>query len=258
MTICDYRISGAPLGSAPVLMLVHGIGSSKHTWDGLLAHMPSSYTYVSYDLRGHGKSFMPAMPFGLQELVDDVEALRSHLNIVQIHIAGHSLGGMIGPAYAKQYPQHTLSVGLLSTAAGRTEEDSAKVNSLVKLLAEQGAEPLLAALITRWFTDEFAAQNPQVIEKRKQQVLDTPADVFLQVFDIYANTEMAPWLNTIESPCLVLTGAEDGGCNPRLNRFIDSQLNNSQLVILENLKHAILLEAPARVAQPLIQFLAHI
>ncbi|HCH23212.1 MAG TPA: alpha/beta hydrolase [Oceanospirillaceae bacterium] len=258
MTICDYRISGAPLDSAPVLMLIHGIGASKHTWDGLLAHMPPSYTYVSYDLRGHGNSFLPEIPFGLQELVDDVEALRAHLKIEHIHLAGHSLGGMIGPAYAKQYPQHTLSVGLLSTAAGRTVEDSAKVNGLVKLLAEQGAEPVLEALINRWFTDEFAAQNPQVIAQRKRQVLDTPADVFLQVFDIYANTEMAPWLKTVKSPCLVLTGAQDGGCNPRLNRFIDSQLDNSQLVILENLKHAILLEAPARVAQSLIQFLAHI
>jgi len=165
------------------------------------------------------------------------------------------LGGMIGPAFALAHPEHCLSVGLLSTAAGRTEEDSAKAKHLARQVALQGAEPLLDALVGRWFTTSFAAANADVIERRKQQVLATPAAVFATVFKIYAETEMAPWLNQVRAPCIVLTGAEDGGCNPRLNRFIDQQLPHSQLVILEHLKHAILLEAPERVATPLLAFL---
>jgi 3-oxoadipate enol-lactonase len=72
---------------------------------------------------------------------------------------------------------------------------------------------------------------------------------------IYAETEMAPWLGEIAAPCLVLTGEHDGGCNPRLDRQIAAALKNSELVILPNLRHAILLEAAAEVARPMLAFL---
>ena len=47
----------------------------------------------------------------------------------------------------------------------------------------------------------------------------------------------------------------DGGCNPRLNRLIDAALPNSKLVILPELKHSILIEAPELVAAHLGDFL---
>jgi pimeloyl-ACP methyl ester carboxylesterase len=94
-----------------------------------------------------------------------------------------------------------------------------------------------------------------LIEARLQQVKDTPPDVFLSVFWIYATTEMAPWLHEIERPCLVLTGEFDGGCNPRLNRFIHEQLPDSRLVILPGLKHSLMIEASDQVLPHLRNFL---
>ena len=44
-------------------------------------------------------------------------------------------------------------------------------------------------------------------------------------------------------------------CNPRLNRFIADELPDSELVILDGLKHSILIEAPERVAGPVKDFL---
>ena len=107
----------------------------------------------------------------------------------------------------------------------------------------------------RWYTDEFIETRPDLIEMRKKQVEDTPEHVFLSVFWIYAKTEMAPWLNEIQCPCLVLTGGLDGGCNPRLNEFIHGELPNSKLIILEGIKHSILVEGPARVIPHVKSFL---
>jgi pimeloyl-ACP methyl ester carboxylesterase len=53
----------------------------------------------------------------------------------------------------------------------------------------------------------------------------------------------------------VLTGELDGGCNPRLNQQIADTLPNSELVVLTGLKHAILIEAPDRVAPHVRRFL---
>ena len=148
-----------------------------------------------------------------------------------------------------------LSLGLFSTAAFRTADDSAKVRGVVQAMRTQGISPVLETLKERWFTPEFAARCPDIIERRMQQVIDTDAEVFLSVFDIYAETEMGPWLSEISHPCLVLTGENDGGCNPRLNRQIAAALPASRLEILPRLRHAILLEAPNEVAVPVLKYL---
>ncbi len=247
----SYRVEG----TGPPLYMVHGIGARKTAWDALIAGLKDEFTCVSYDLRGHGDSPVPPTPYSLDELVEDLEALRSRLGHVQIHVIGHSLGGMIGPAYARAFPERTLSVGLLSTAAGRTEEDRAKLQAVGDAMETKGIVPVLSTFIERWYTDEFIAKHADKVAARLAQVRDTPDDVFLSVFWIYARTEMAPWLHEITCPCLVLTGENDGGCNPRLNRFIAGELSNAKLVILERLKHAILIEAPGQVLSQLKPFL---
>lgn len=248
---CVYRVQG----QGPALFLIHGIGSRKTGFDGIIPGLQDHFTCITYDLRGHGESPLPDGRFGLDDLVDDLEALRTKLEIETAHFAGHSLGGMIGPAYARRYPDRVLSLGLWSTAAFRTDDDGAKVRAVVAAMRDKGIGPVLDTLTARWFTDDFAAANPDVIEKRKQQVMDTPPDVFLNVFDIYAKTEMGPWLHEITAPAQVLTGEMDGGCNPRLNTLIAQALPNSELVILDNLKHAILIEGPDRVVPPVRDFM---
>ncbi len=242
-------------GEGPPLFLIHGIGASRHSWDGVVRRLRPHFRCISYDLRGHGLSPTPPPPYVLEDLVEDLEALRAELGIERAHFAGHSLGGMIGPAYARRYPQRVRSLGLLSTAAFRTPDDSAKVRGVVQAMRTRGIAPVLATLKERWFTPEFAERRPDVIERRMQQVIDTDAQVFLSVFDIYAETEMGPWLPEILHPCLVLTGEHDGGCSPRLNREIAAALPASRLEILPGLRHAILLEAPNEVAKPMLEFL---
>lgn len=248
---CEYSIAG----EGPALFLIHGIGAARNTWRKAMPLLTKHFKVITYDLRGHGTSPMPNGEFGLDDLVDDLERLREFTGIDQAHFAGHSLGGMIGPAYALRYPDRVLSLGLLSTAAFRTEDDSEKVWNVVHLMEKNGIEPVLGNLTSRWFTDEFIEQNPEIISARLKQVIDTDPDVFLNVFRIYAGTEMSPWLNLVKPPSLILTGENDGGCNPRLNQQIHAALSNSELVILPNYKHSLLLEAGEIVAERLVQFI---
>ena len=253
MTAIDvsYTVSG----EGPPLYMVHGIGSRRVTWDGLLPGLEEHFTCVRYDLRGHGESPVPPVPYSLDDLVDDLEALRVRLAHDRIHVIGHSLGGQIGPAYARAHTEHAASLVLLSTAAGRTADDSARVNGVVARMRAEGVESVLGTLLDRWYTDDFIEAQPDAIRNRIEQVLGTPEEVFLSVFDVYAGAEMAPWLHEISCPCLVMTGEFDGGCNPRLNRFIAGELPDAELVILDDLKHSILVEAPDRVLELVRDFL---
>ncbi len=163
---------------------------------------------------------------------------------------------MIGPAYARRYPHRVLSLGLYSTAAFRTADDAAKVKGVVAAMRTKGIPQVLETLKDRWFTPEFAVARPEVISRRMQQVIDTDPEVFLSVFDIYAETEMAPWIAEVKAPSLVLTGENDGGCPPRLNTEIAKAMPNAELVVLPVLRHAILLEAADKVAPPVLDFLS--
>ncbi len=249
---CAYSVEGG----GPALFMVHGIGSRRGAWRPLARILSRRFTCISYDLRGHGDSPVPAPPYSLDDLVADLEALREKLGIERAHVIGHSLGGMIGPAYARAHPERVLSLGLLSTAAGRSDEDRAKVRAVIAAMEQKGIRPVLDTLVERWFTDAFLKARPDAVEARLAQVTDTLPEVFLSVFRIYAETEMAPWLHEVSAPALVLTGALDGGCNPRLNRFIADELPDSELVILPGLKHSILIEAPEVVAEAVLGFLA--
>lgn len=251
---CAYTIEG----DGPPLFLIHGIGAARNTWRFALPRLRAHFTVITYDLRGHGTSPVPNVPFGLEDLVSDLERVRERTGIEKAHFAGHSLGGMIGPAYARRYPDRVLSLGLLSTAAFRTEDDSAKVFGIVRAMEEKGIPHVLATLSNRWFTDDFIAANGDLVKARMQQVIDTDPEVFLNVFRLYAGTEMAPWLHEIDRPCLILTGENDGGCNPRLNRRMHDAMPNSELVILPDYRHSLLLEAGDEVAAHLVRFVGNL
>ena len=248
---CSYSIKG----TGPAVFFVHGIGARKTSWDEVCKFLEKDFTCISYDLRGHGDSPKGLLPYSLEDLVDDLETLRQKLNIQKIHFVGHSLGGMIGPAYTKSFPENVISVSLISTAAFRTTEDRNKVQSVLESMQEKGISPILSTLTERWFTDQFINDRLADVEFRLEQVLETDPEVFLDVFRIYAETEMSPWLNKIKHPSLVLTGEYDGGCSPRLNHLIADSLSNSELCILKNYKHSLLIEAPHEVGEKVREFL---
>ena len=247
---CEYTVEG----DGPPLFLIHGIGAARNTWRFALPRLAKHFTVVTYDLRGHGASPLPDVSFGLNELVNDLERVRENTGFKRAHFAGHSLGGMIGPAYARAHPERVLSLGLLSTAAFRTEDDSAKVLGVVKAMEEKGIPQVLETLSDRWFTDEFIAENGDLVTARMKQVIETNSEVFLNVFRIYAGTEMGPWIHEIAHPSLILTGENDGGCSPRLNQLIHDAMPNSELVILPDYKHSLLLEAGDEVAKHVVRF----
>lgn len=248
---CAYSIAG----EGPPLFLIHGIGAARDTWRFLLPLLTRHFRVITYDLRGHGETPAHGAEFGLDDLVDDLEALRASLEIDTAHFAGHSLGGMIGPAYARRYPDRVRSLGLLSTAAGRSEQDRKNVWAVVHAMEEKGVANVLPTLKDRWYTDRFLEERDDLVQRRMDQVIATDENIFLNVFRIYAGTEMLPWLGEIAQPCLVLTGENDGGCNPRLNRLIDAALPHSELVLLPDLKHSVLLENGPLVADHMIRFL---
>ena len=245
-------------GEGPGLFLIHGIGAAEDAWRFIVPKLSEYFTVITYDLRGHGKSSISNKNFNLDDLVLDLERIREKTKIKKAHFIGHSLGGMIAPAYAKKFPDNIISLGLLSTVAARSPEDKNKVLNVIKKMETEGIPKTLLTLTNRWFTDSFIKNNQLIVDRRIKQVIDTNPEVFLNVFRIYAETEMISWLKDIKQPCLVMTGENDLGCSPKHNKIISSELINSKLVLLPNVKHSILLEKPGETASNILKFLLNL
>jgi pimeloyl-ACP methyl ester carboxylesterase len=247
----DYSI----VGNGPAVFLTHGVGARRQVWEGVVEKLAPHFRCISYDLRGHGGSEGATEPFGLDEFVADLEALRARLGIEQAHFVGHSLGGMIVPAYARAHPTRVKSLALICTAAFRSPEAKASLSAFVKKIDSEGMPGVLDTLLDRWFTDQFRRDRPDIVDGRKEQMLNADPRVYRETYRVFATTEMSPWLSEIGAPTLVMTGEFDPGCGPVLNEKIAAALPRSELVILPALKHSVLVEAPDVVSGVLRRFL---
>ena len=243
------------VGQGPALFLVHGVGSSRQVWEPIVHRLAPHFRCIACDLRGHGDSPGADQPIGLDEFVADLEALRTTLGIERAHFVGHSLGGMIVPAYARIHPQRVDSLSLLSTVAFRPAEAKVGMSAFVEKLENGGTAAVIDTLMDRWFTDGFRHDCPEIVAARREQVLNLDPRVYRETYRVYATTDTGPWLYEIGAPTLVMTGEFDPGCGPALNAKMAQALPRAELKILPALRHSILIEAPKQTSDSLLSFL---
>ena len=247
-----YRIEG----NGEPLALIHGVGSDLTAWDGVIATLPGQYRILRADLRGHGESDKPRGPYSLRMFTDDLLALLHHLRFTQTHLVGFSLGGLIAQKFALDAPEYLSSLVIVSSVAGRTGADKQRVAQRARRLEEEGAHSHLANATERWFTDEFRHAHPEVVEKRRQKSLQNDPHCYAAAYRVLAENDLADDLHKIATPTLAITGEQDTGSTPRMSRLIADRVQNGHAVILPNLKHSVLLEAPEKIAGQLERFFA--
>lgn len=102
-------------GNGPIhVLLLHGTGSSAHTWGELFTELANQYTVIAPDLPGHGFTRnLEAKNLNLDELAAKLTQLREALNIEYFdHIIGHSAGATLALSYTLQNKQAKTIVGL--------------------------------------------------------------------------------------------------------------------------------------------------
>lgn len=104
------------LGAGAPLVLLHGIGLSRRSWDPVLASLAEHFDVIAVDLPGHGDSepLPPEVEPQPAALAAAVQHLLDELGVVTPHVAGNSLGGWVALELARITPVASLT--LLSPA----------------------------------------------------------------------------------------------------------------------------------------------
>jgi len=235
-------------GNGAVLLMLHGVGSSLESFDAMAAHLVPHFRLLRYDLRGHGASGKPAGPYALADYVADAVDLLDARGVPRAHALGFSFGGMIAQALALAHPDRVQRLVLISSVAGRTGEEQARMRERADTLERSGASGTIEAAVERWFTPGFRAQHPQIIEARKRRALANDPQGYAAAYRVFATSDMDEELAAIAAPTLVMTGEHDVGSTPRMARLIHERVAGSRLEILAGLRHNVIEESPRLIA----------
>jgi pimeloyl-ACP methyl ester carboxylesterase len=104
------------VGSGPMLICVPGGPGRASEYLGDLGGLARTRSLVQLDMRGTGASAVPADPatYQVDHLVEDVEALRTHLDLDMIDLLGHSAGSNVATLYAAAHPHRITSLTLVT------------------------------------------------------------------------------------------------------------------------------------------------
>jgi 3-oxoadipate enol-lactonase len=248
------RVDG-DLGQGVPTVLIHGVGSDLTRWQPVVDVLTERGPVVRYDLRGHGLSVKPPGPYRLDDFVADHVAVMSELAINRANVVGLSLGGLIAQGVALRHPDTVERLVILSAVAGRTEGQRRAVLERLRRV-EEGGPAAVADGGLRWYTDDFRERRPEIVQRHLATFLNNDPAAYAAAFRVLATTDLIDELHRIHAPTLVITGSLDVGSPPEMARAMNREIQGSELLIIDGVKHAILEEAPRRVATAVRDFLS--
>lgn len=235
--VADHRQPG----QAPVL-LIHGAGGSHLDWGMPIRKLSS----LAVDLNGHGRS-AGAGHLTLADHAADLVALLDALDIDQITLVGHSMGGGIALTLALTYPERVARLVLVSTGA------RLKVHPdiLANIESDTGA---VADRLSAWLwgadVDDAARQQG------KRQFLALSPSVTARDYHACDAFDVRDRLGDIHTPALVLCGTADVMTPPKFSEYLTANLPNAQLELFDGAGHMLQIERAAEVAAAITRFCA--
>ena len=250
-----YDLTGSP--DAPVLVLIHGLGLTRSTWDDVVPALARDYRVLTYDLCGHGESALPQVKPSLTVLSDQLGTLLDELAIARATIIGFSLGGMINRRFALDHPSRVTALVILNSPHERSPDAQRLVEERAAQTSAGGPAATIDTTLARWFTPHFLTSSPKVAQIRATVLANDPENhtAHRQVL-ASGVTELIRPQPPITVPALVMTCAHDSGSTPAMAHAIAAEIAGAETVIVPGLQHLGLIERPELFTAEILGFLA--
>ena len=262
----EYEVFGADSG-AP-LLLIMGLGQQLTRWSMSLVDrlVSEGYRVVRFDNRDIGLSTGfdavatpdlptvfgalaegrdPGAPYLLSDMADDAAGLLDALGIARAHVAGVSMGGMIGQMLAAQHPSKVLSLVSVMSTTGNPAVPPATPEAQAVLFARPEAMDL-ESLTEHALKTQIAIQSPAwpVDPLTERPALRAaiqrayhPMGVLRQMIAVLASGDRREALKTITAPTVVLHGADDPLVRVEGGRDTAATIPGAELRIVEGMGH---------------------
>ncbi|MGY1724419.1 alpha/beta fold hydrolase [Blastococcus sp. SYSU DS0533] len=243
----SYTVAGP--ADAPLVVLSNSLGATRAMWDPQVAPLAERFRVVTYDGRGHGESPAPAGPYGLDDLVDDVLAVMDALGAERAHVAGVSLGGMVGMRMAARDPARVAGLAVLFSSA--KTDPQGFLDRAAQARAE-GTAGFAPTVVSRWLTPGFAAEHPDLVARLEAMVAGADDEGYAACCEVVGGTDLREDLGRITAPTLVVSGADDPALPPPHQEAIAAGIGGAELLTLRPAAHLGNLERPLEVTGALL------
>ncbi len=239
------RESGPSDGA--VLLLGSSLGTTHEMWGPALATLERERRIVAFDHRGHGRSPVPAGPYDVADLGGDVVALMDRLGLERVDYAGVSLAGMVGLWLAINAPERIERLVCICSSAHVPPAQAWAARAAAVL--EAGTVAVVAdAVVGRWFTQEYARRNPEVIAWARGMLAATPPDGYAACCGAIERMDLRGGLAAITVPTLVIAAPDDEAIPPEHSRAIAAAVPGARLEMLGSGAHLAAIECAGEVA----------
>ena len=258
-----YRRVGG--GGVPLLTL-HGGPSIGHYYITPLEQLRDEREVILFDLIGCGQSDVLAdsSRYSVDYFIEQVEYVRSRLELDRFHLFGSSWGGILGTFYLNRYPSGAMSF-IVSNSVADFPRHHRELQALVDALPVEVRDTIrsheatgnvacpeyVGAIARVWQRHACRVQPwPQALEDSfPVRNRDASARLFGQgrfgMTGELANVNAMPLLGTIRCPLLFIAGAYDS-CNPEHMHDMHRAAPGSEFVRFENSSHMPFFEEPER------------
>jgi pimeloyl-ACP methyl ester carboxylesterase len=245
------------------LILLHGLGSD-HSGLSELAGRATGTAVALPDLPGFGRSAPLPRVHSLTGYADFVEALRRHLGVARVDLAGHSLGASIALVHAARYPDSVRGLLLFNPVTEATGVSGWLGRSYYDIGAWLPSPLDRAWLASRpaiWAADQFVLRTRDAA--RRRAILDQDYVAYRQAdlravkesFRSYYGTDFTGLARRVTAPTLLVTGGRDGLAPPAAVRGLADRIPGSRLVVVGRAGHLFPAEQPSAAGRLLDGFL---
>jgi 3-oxoadipate enol-lactonase len=243
----SYTVDGA--ADAPVVVLSNSLGATRAMWDPQVPALAQRYRVVTYDTRGHGDSPAPATPYTLDDLTDDLVALLDEVGASRAHIVGLSLGGMTAMRLAAREPERVDRLAVLCTSA---KVDPQPFLDRAAAARTGGTASLAPAVVSRWLTPAFAAENPELVARLEAMIATADDEGYAACCEAVAHMDLRTDLGRIAAPTVVVSGWQDPALPPEHQKLIADSIPEAELVTVSPGAHLANLEQAVQVTGVLL------
>jgi 3-oxoadipate enol-lactonase len=249
----NYQIDGA--GSRWVTF-VTGIANDISLFDGQVPALARSFKVLRYDLRGHGGSESTPGDYSIELLTNDLLNLLDERGVQKTSLVGLGLGGALAQAFAIQHPERVERLMPCCCRAQMVPDFAAMWHKLRDTVRQNGLESIVEPTVQRWFSEDFKAAHPEVLEKIRRMIRGTTQQGYLGVTGAFLGLAVEDQLGRIKAPTLYVSGADDHlGGPPPLMQGLSEKVKGARHVSVPKAAHIANIQNPEGFNQVLEEFL---
>ena len=258
-------------GSGRPLLLIHGITLQAGVWAPQLHGLSDRYRVLAMDVRGHGLSTAGSDGFGRKIAARDVATVIEKLDLHNVVVVGHSMGGMILMEFAGDFPtlleERVAGLVFMDTAAYQIAPKV--VLPVAKALGaglRRGLDRGLPVPQRRMGEDDlswvmtriaFGSKPPaRAVDQTRRFAMEIPQSTSLVSGIDLLDHDARKALQATKTPSLILVGSRDLLTPVYAARRIAEFLPHARFEVLKGAGHQLMQERPAEFARLLDGFVA--